>query len=97
MNKVKEESNQKTIKDPLIEPYFIGVDSYCYTIYENVTPNPKYENSGKVYIKTVGYYSTFDSCLKKISKSLINSKNYSSIKEYLIEFDKTVKQLKTNM
>ncbi len=97
MNKEKEESNQKTIKDPLIEPYFIGVDSYCYTIYENVVPNPKYENSGKTYIKTVGYYSNFDSCLEKISKNLANSKNYSSIKEYMNEFNQIKNQLKTNM
>ena len=27
-----------TIKDPLLEPYFIGKDSHCYTVYEAVAP-----------------------------------------------------------
>ena len=26
------------ITDPLLEPYFIGKDTYCYTVYESVAP-----------------------------------------------------------
>jgi hypothetical protein len=90
MTKVKEDSYQKTIIDPLIEPYFIGMDSYCYTVYENVIA----ESSGKVYIKTMGHYSNLNLCLEKIARSIINSKNYSSIKEYINEFNQVNNQLK---
>ena len=28
------------IKDPVIEPFFLSKDQYCYTVYEVVTPDP---------------------------------------------------------
>ena len=37
-----------------IEPYFIGKDSHCYTVYETITPDTRYtENNvaGKDYTK----------------------------------------------
>ena len=42
MTQVKtEESNIKTITDPVLEPYYIAMDEYNYTVQEVVTPNPK--------------------------------------------------------
>ena len=35
-----------TIKDPLLEPFYIGKDAHCYTAYEEITP----DNSIKEYI-----------------------------------------------
>ena len=29
----------QTIKDPSLEPYYIGRDSHCYTVYEVITPD----------------------------------------------------------
>ena len=42
MTKEKEESAITTIRDPRIEPYFIGKDSHCYTVYETITPDVRY-------------------------------------------------------
>ena len=58
MTKEKEESSSITIiRDPKIEPYFIGKDAYCYTVYQTITPDTKYtENNkpGKDYTKALG-------------------------------------------
>ena len=34
------------ITDPKMEPYYIGKDTYCYTVYEVVTPQEKYLEKG---------------------------------------------------
>lgn len=93
MTKEKEESSSITfIRDPKIEPYFIGKDSYCYTIYQTVVPDTRYtENNkpGKEYVKPLGHYSSFGNCLKTIARNKVNDKkSYESIKEYIEMFQK---------
>lgn len=98
MAKIKTESLQKSISDPLLEPFFVTVDQYCYTVNLRVTPDPKNieeGKEGKEYTKVVGHYSSFNSCLEIISKQKLNTKNYSSVKEYLNEFNAITNQLKT--
>jgi hypothetical protein len=91
MLKEKEELSSVTlIKDPKMEPYFIGKDAHCYTIYVSVTPDVKYTTDnkpGKNYTKVIGHYSTFGNCLKGIARNKVNDKkNYDSIKEYIESF-----------
>jgi hypothetical protein len=88
MTKEKEElSNNTFIRDEKIEPYFIGKDSHCYTVYETITPDTRYTEgnvAGKDYTKALGHYSNFGNCLKAIARNKTNDKqNYSSIIEYL--------------
>lgn len=89
------------IRDPLLEPYYILVDSYGYVLLEVTTPNYKRgrkpndkDKEFKTYEKQIGYYSNFNRCLEKISKLKLNSKNYSSIKEYISEFNSIKDELK---
>ncbi|MEK6881686.1 MAG: hypothetical protein AABY22_18850, partial [Nanoarchaeota archaeon] len=56
------ESNQKIITDPLLEPYFIILDPYCFILQETITPD-KNTSSGKSYTKPMGHYSQLVSCL----------------------------------
>jgi hypothetical protein len=100
MTKEKEESSNTTIRDPRIEPYFIGKDAHCYTIYETITPDIRYtENNvaGKEYVKALSHFSNFGNCLKEISRYKVNSKkSYESIKEYLEtyrEMEKNINEL----
>ncbi len=97
MTKEKEESSVTLIKDPKIEPYFIGRDSHCYTVYQNITPDVKYTEDnkpGKEYIKTLGHYSDFKNCLKAIARRKVNDrKSYDSINEYL----ETYKQMQRDI
>jgi hypothetical protein len=87
------------ITDPLLEPYFIGKDTHCYTVYEVVTPQAKYleEGSlGKNYEKPQGHYSSFGSALQKIAKEKLNNEkdHYNSIKEYVDRWDELLIELK---
>jgi|688.fasta_scaffold585687_2 hypothetical protein len=95
------------IKDALIEPYFIGKDANCYTVYElskakNDTDNkPKRgrkrvlteENKDKTYLKAHGYFNKFEHCLHQIAKLKINTTNYNSIKEYISEWNRVKEEL----
>jgi|TARA_R110002020_G_scaffold170180_2_gene359538 hypothetical protein len=88
------------IKDDLLEPYFIGKDSHCYTAYEVITPQAKYlekGSEGKNYEKPIGHYSDFGQALHSIMKAKLNrgDKEYSSVKEYLSEWNKIKKELQT--
>jgi hypothetical protein len=94
------------IKDKMIEPYFIGKDSTCYTVYELAKANnddtkPKRgrkrvlteENKDKVYLKAHGYFTNFENCLGEIAKLKINTRNYDSIKEYIGEWSRVKTEL----
>jgi hypothetical protein len=82
MSEQKSELSSITlIKDSVLEPYFIGKDSYCYTIYENAVSS---ENASKTYLRTWGHYTNLSMCLKNVAKLKINKKKeYTSLKEYI--------------
>lgn len=86
------------IKDPLMEPYYVSKDDYCYTVYETITPQEKYleeGSEGKEYIRPIGHYSSFASTLVKISevKLNLNNKEYNSLKEYIGEWRKIKEEI----
>ena len=87
------------IKDPAMHPYFIGKDTYCYTVYETVTPQEKYleeGSEGKDYEKPVGHFSNFGSALQRVAKYKLNNERtqYNSIKEYIERWDELMVELK---
>jgi hypothetical protein len=79
------------IKDPVLEPFFLSKDQYCYTVYENVTPDPanlEKGSKGKDYQKALGYYTKLSHALNAIAKAKIDHKNeYDSIKSYIKEWE----------
>lgn len=86
------------ITDSKMEPYYIGKDTYCYTVYEVVTPQEKYlekGSEGKDYEKPVSHHSDFGSALKRVMKEKLNREkgHYTSIKEYIERWDKLRKEL----
>jgi hypothetical protein len=81
-------SNIKTISDPLMDPYYVGVDSNCFTLFEHIIPP-----QGLPYSKSIGFYTNFNSCLEKICKFKVNSKDYSSIKSYIEEYESIINQV----
>ncbi len=86
------------ITDPKMDPYYIGKDSHCYTVYEVVTPQAKYlekGSEGKDYEKPVAHFSNFSKALEKVMKEKLNSKNdhYTSVKSYLEEWEKINNEL----
>tara|TARA_R110000782_G_scaffold40390_4_gene93347 strand:- start:608 stop:928 length:321 start_codon:yes stop_codon:yes gene_type:complete len=96
-------SNNSTIKDPLLEPYYVGKDAHCYTVYESVAPKKtragdvlKKGAKGVIYEKPQGHYSSFGGALQCIAKLKLNfkGKNYSSIREYVDEWKMLMVELK---
>lgn len=99
MSEIKEPSlsNTTIIRDPKIEPFFISKDAYCYTIFKTVTPDIRYTEGnkpGKDYVKPLGHYSSFASCLRALAKEKVdNNQSYDSIQEYI----QTFKSLETSI
>ena len=89
------------INDPKLKPYYIGKDAHCYTVFEKIIPVPRYTDSGKdgeEYTKSLGHYSSFGQALKSIMKAKVNGgvdKTYSSIQEYITEWNRIENELKT--
>ena len=82
-----------TIKDPLMEPYYIIKDSSNFTVMEKKIAEKGFrggEASGKEREIVVGYFTSFTNALYKISKEKFyqNQGEYSSIKEYIDTWNK---------
>jgi hypothetical protein len=93
MNNTSTKSSITVITDPLIEPFYIVKDMYCYTIQEDVSPKTNNRES-KPYTVSHGHYSSFGNTLKGIAFLLTNKdKEYHSIKEYLEYFNKIQNQI----
>jgi hypothetical protein len=90
------QSNYCTIKDPLMEPFYIVKDSSNFTVMEMKIAEKGFrgaEASGKEREITLGYYTSFKNALNRIAKEKFyqNQNDYNSIKEY-IETWNTVKE-----
>jgi hypothetical protein len=92
-------SSLTLIKDPLIEPYFIGKDASSYTVYETLMPGNNKKGRGrqtreKEGIKPLSFHSTFDSCLSSIAKLKIENRPvYNSISEYVAEWRRVKEEI----
>ena len=85
--KEKELSNNITIPDPFLEPFYIQKDTYGYTVLEDATPDQRYTESVKKIQKTIGYYGSFGHCLRRIASLKTNNKlEYNSMSEYIEEW-----------
>jgi hypothetical protein len=93
-------STNITIKDPLIEPFFVIKDRYCFTLHMKTKTNPKYtvDGTSKDVIKTVGHFADLTSCLKRIAKEKVHfKKEYNSVMDYINEYNKISEEVKTYM
>jgi len=71
----------KTIEDKVIFPYFITMDDYCYTVYQDLS-----KNYDKTYTKKLGHFSKFDNAIEKIATHKTNSSDYLDIREYIEQY-----------
>ena len=75
----------KTIEDEVIEPYFITMDDYCYTVLQDLS-----KTKDRSYTKKLGHFTKFNTALEKIALHKTNKEDYKSIKEYI----ETYKEIK---
>ena len=85
----RESKTLNFITDPVLEPYYIQLDEYCY-----IAQKSTFSDSGKEYQSTVGHYNSLGNCLKAIARDSINSKSYESVKEYLKSFEQKLEEIK---
>jgi hypothetical protein len=92
-------SSLTLIKDPLIEPYFIGKDSSSYTVYEAMKAGANNKGRGRKTrttegIKPISFHTTFGSCLSAIAKLKIQDRPvYNSISEYVAEWRRVKEEI----
>ena len=80
----------RTIEVKLLDPYYITMDDYCYTLNEDLS-----KKKDKTYTKKLGHFTSFDKVLERISTHKTNKDSYSSLKEYIINY-KNIKYQLTN-
>lgn len=87
------------IKDPLIEPYFIGRDANSYTIYETVYPGTNNKGRGrktrtKESIKAISFHTNFGAAMGSIAKLKIEKRQvYDTIGEYIAEWRRVKEEI----
>jgi hypothetical protein len=97
------------IKDPILEPFYVGKDAYNYTVFETVPATlsgkgrrkkdavVEYDPNGKTYDKPLGYYTTLGNAIGAIAKQKTpKTVSFNSIKEYMDEL-KSINQETQNL
>lgn len=82
-------SNLRFIKDPVLEPYYIQLDDYCY-----IAQKATYSEAGNGYQSTIGHYSTLGGCIEAIARDDAKSENYNSLREFVERFENKAAELK---
>lgn len=82
------QSSLCTIKDPVMEPFYIVKDATNFTVIEKSITTRGFGGkaaTGKEQEKVIGYYTSFSNALNCIAKQKFyqNQGDYSSIKEYI--------------
>ena len=85
------ESKQYTryIKDPLIEPYYIQLDDYCYAVQKGIMA----EESGKEYQQTIGYYKTLGTALEAMARDEAMGISYDTIQSYITQYNQIINRI----
>jgi hypothetical protein len=90
MDKKEKNSSIYTITDPLLEPYYIQYDQYCYTAIKKIIAG----TSGRERDQTIGYYSELERCLDVIAEDSIKNKDYDSLQEFISGHKVRLQELK---
>ena len=80
----------RTIEDELLDPYYITMDDYCYTLHEDLS-----KKKDKTYTKKLGHFKSLDIALERAATHKTNKDSYSSIKEYILNY-RSIKNQFTN-
>jgi hypothetical protein len=100
MSENKMPSSMTMIKDPILEPYFIGKDSNIYTDYQTVMHGTNTKGRGrktrsKEAIKTLTFHSDIASALNSIAKMKVEERPvFNSIKEYIGAWESVRNEIK---
>lgn len=86
MGKKKNDQNSGVITDPAMEPFFITMDDYNYTLMKRY-------NGDKGHAATVGYFNSFTACVQAIASYQSRAGQFDSLNEYVTNYQSIVDKL----
>lgn len=81
--KKKDLKTTRYIKDPLLAPYYIQLDDYCFGVHKAIYAG----DSGKERQQTLGFYKSLEGALTAIAKDEAMSKDYDTLKDFMVEYN----------
>lgn len=94
---IRKRKTLQTLTDPKLEPFFITVDDYCFTIKERVTSDTDhFKSSGKVkvYEKSLFYVPNLGMALSRIAELKAGIGDFNSLDEYLKNYKTITNEIK---
>jgi hypothetical protein len=79
--KQKGSTHLRYIKDPLLNPYYIQIDDYNFTLCKECPTegNADYETK-------LGHYTSVSNCLEALVKDTCRQHNYESLQDYIDQY-----------
>jgi hypothetical protein len=87
----KKNINIFTLRDPLLEPYYLQYDSNGFTVFKTVAAG----DTGREREQTVGYYGSLDSSLTGIAKDAVQSQGFNTVQEFVQGYIIKLKEIKS--
>jgi hypothetical protein len=81
-------TSNTTLKDPIIEPYYIQMDENNYALYISLV-----NDGGKESSTLIGYYPNLGSCLRRIAERKTKINDYSSLKEFMYNYNQEINKI----
>jgi hypothetical protein len=94
---IRKSKTLQTLRDSKLEPFFITVDEYCFTVKEKITSNiTHFKSNGTVkeYEKSLFYFPDLGSALSKIIDLKVSGEDFDDLKEYLNEYRNIKNEIK---
>ena len=94
---IRKRKTLQTIQDSKLDPFFITIDDYCYTIKERVISDiDHFKSSGKVkeYEKSLFYLPNLGSAIAKIAGLKAGIGDFNSLDEYLKNYETIKNEIK---
>ena len=94
---IRKRKTLQTLKDLKLDPFFITVDDYCFTVKEMVTPDTNhFKSNGKTkkYERSLFYYPSLDAALVKIADLKASTGDFNSMDEYLKNYETIKNEIK---
>jgi hypothetical protein len=87
----------QTITDSNLEPFFITVDDYCYTVKERVSSDiTHFKSNGKArsYEKSLSYHPTLSRAIEQIAELKSGVGNFHNLDDFLQKYNQIKNQIK---
>lgn len=94
---IRKRKTNQILTDSKLDPFFITVDDYCFTIKEKVTSDSDhFKSSGKVkvYEKSLFYMPDLGMALTKIAELKAGMGDFNSMDEYLKNYEIITNKIK---